>query len=598
MSQVLSPASRQPSKMSQTHMSSASISHGAAGVMPRSNVDARWASEAGTDSIASSTTWRIIGGLGLVILAVLAFANLTTYPAMWFDEGIHLHVPKALVKFGVYADYSSEGFRFYGPTMSVGPTVMLPVALAFKVAGIGLLQARLVMVGYMFAALAVFWLLGRQLARDASGRTTAAYGPYLLPAIAVALLVSSRGVDFVYYGRQMLGEVPALMYLLAGLACWFASWESKRASGRLMVVAGLCFGLSVVTKYQYLILIAPGLGLAWVVDRAYYRLLKFRFFLVPGLMVIACFAGWQALAVLYLGPAEAGSNLETMRKAAAGAAMSFSPEQVARALYEVLKPAVYSSLLLPALIYTAYRSREKSYASFRWIVLLCLIAANLGWFVIASIGWARYAFAAFALAAFPVARLACDALIATGVIATRASSATAAKSAGAAKSGGASLDSRRIGLGGLVAAIVVAFTILAPLAFDLRDVLRPPPSAAAGMAQLLNKAVPQDAIIETYDPEMGFLTDHRYHYPPPTLLIRAVAFQWSGGRPPAEAYDFRTGNTEPPPYVLEGPFGKYVGLYPESRLNGYTLKATSGSYSLFERLPQAGVALGAAPAAR
>ncbi|NTU56578.1 MAG: hypothetical protein HGA79_10050, partial [Anaerolineales bacterium] len=44
------------------------------------------------------------------VLAVyfLVFHNLTRFPAPWFDEGSHLHVPKTLVQYGVYADISSE----------------------------------------------------------------------------------------------------------------------------------------------------------------------------------------------------------------------------------------------------------------------------------------------------------------------------------------------------------------------------------------------------------------------------------------------------------------------------------------------------------
>ena len=81
----------------------------------------------------------------------------------WFDEGSHLHVPKTLVKYGVYADISSEGFRYYGPTIGVGPTVMLPIAAMFKVFGVGLLQARIVIAFYLLAAVYVFYRLVDQL---------------------------------------------------------------------------------------------------------------------------------------------------------------------------------------------------------------------------------------------------------------------------------------------------------------------------------------------------------------------------------------------------------------------------------------------------
>jgi 4-amino-4-deoxy-L-arabinose transferase-like glycosyltransferase len=498
-------------------------------------------------SVSAQRLWRAAVIVTLGVLAVLAFAHLTRYPAMWFDEGAHLHVPKALVRYGVYADYSSEGFRFYGATMSVGPTVMLPIALAFEAIGMGLLQARLVMVVYMLIASALFYRVGRQL------------GSRWLALLALALLITSRGVDFAYYGRQVLGEVPGLAFLLGGIWCWFASWERAPGSRRRLLLAGLLFGLAVVTKYQYLIVLAPGLCLVWLVDRVYYRLLPFRATAWPLALTLVCFAGWQTLAVLYLGPAEASSNLRTMREAAAGAALSFSPEQMRRAFLAVVEPSVYSSLLLPALLFAAFRARERTLESCRWMAILAFIAVNLGWFVIASIGWPRYAFPAFALGAFAVARLACELFDAAWLPQAR----------------------RTLASGAVGAAIVV--TLGAPLALDLRDVLAPPPDNAARMAQQLNALVPPTALIETWEPEMGFLTDHRYHYPPQALLIRAVSHVWNGAPSPSAAYDLR--QQGPPDYVLEGAFARWVALYPPSRLrDGYTLKTTVGDYALYERV--------------
>ena len=150
------------------------------------------------------------------VLIFLAVYNLSNYPVTWFDEGSHLHVPKTLLHFGVYADYSSEGFRYYGPTVGVGPTVMLPIAAVFKLFGIGLLQARLVMILYLLATIYVFyrlaWVLGNQ----------------RLAWVATALLVASRGVSLLEYGRQVLGEVPGLFFVVAGFALWFATWDRAR----------------------------------------------------------------------------------------------------------------------------------------------------------------------------------------------------------------------------------------------------------------------------------------------------------------------------------------------------------------------------------
>ena len=53
----------------------------------------------------------LLWALGLLLVFFFVFFNLTRYPAPWFDEGSHLHVPKTLVQHGVYADISSDGFR-------------------------------------------------------------------------------------------------------------------------------------------------------------------------------------------------------------------------------------------------------------------------------------------------------------------------------------------------------------------------------------------------------------------------------------------------------------------------------------------------------
>src|SRR5579859_4350083 len=98
----------------------------------------------------------------IAALLLLALVNLPYAPRTWFDEGSHLHVPKTIVQHGVYADISSEGYRYYGPTIGIGPTIMLPIALVFEVFGIGLLQGRLVIFVYLLIATGAFYALARR----------------------------------------------------------------------------------------------------------------------------------------------------------------------------------------------------------------------------------------------------------------------------------------------------------------------------------------------------------------------------------------------------------------------------------------------------
>ncbi|HRA68944.1 MAG TPA: glycosyltransferase family 39 protein, partial [Caldilinea sp.] len=237
-----------------------------------------------------STVWiktAVAVGAGLFILFLLLY-NLTDYPKTWFDEGSHLHVPKALVTMGVYADYSSEGLRHYGPTIGVGPTVMLPIAGAFQIFGIGLLQARLVMVLYLAAALVLMTLLARHLLG-----ARAAW-------VVAALLLTSPAIDMVEFGRQVLGEVPGLVFMAAGFLLWFVRW--RRARWWELALAGLLLGLSVVTKYQYLLVLGGALLLAWGLNLVFFKLPQ-RVFLIPGIVTGAIFGAWQVFTLVYLGPA-------------------------------------------------------------------------------------------------------------------------------------------------------------------------------------------------------------------------------------------------------------------------------------------------------
>jgi 4-amino-4-deoxy-L-arabinose transferase-like glycosyltransferase len=489
----------------------------------------------------------------LAMFAGLAFWNLDAWPRLWFDEGVHLHVPKALVLFGVYADYSSEGFRHYGPTMSVGPTVMLPIAAAFHLFGIDLFVARTVSVLYLVAAVACYFVFAARL------------GGERLAWVATALLVSSVGVDVLYLGRQVLGEVPAFAFVMGGLICWHAAWE-RPAVGRL-VAAGVLFGLAVVTKYQFLLLLAPGLVGAWLVNRVWHRVLPDRVFLWPLVIAMAVFGTWMATAVLALGPSTVAENLALMRRATRGAALGFSTDNVGRAASTLFSFSLYGALLLPAVIHAAVRGLDRSMREFRWTALLCLIVPALGWFLLASIGWRRYAFAAVALAGLLVARLLADL---TGGFRWPLPA-------------GGGEARRRAAVAAAAWALLVSVVSL-PLAQRSASIVRPPESFWRAAAAYLEAHVPHDALVETWEPELGFLTNHRYHYPPSALLIDAVAHRFGGGPSPGDVYDFTSNGL--PDYVINGEFGTWVGVYPEVRLReAYDLLVAIGPYAIYQRRP-------------
>lgn len=519
---------------------------------------------------ARTVAWlkpALLVGAGIIVAFLLLY-NLTDYPKTWFDEGSHLHVPKALVTLGVYADYSSEGLRHYGPTIGVGPTVMLPIAGVFQAAGIGLLQARLVMVLYLAAALALMFLLARRLLG-----VRAAW-------VVIALLLTSPAIDMVDYGRQVLGETPGLAFMAAGFLLWFARW--RRARWWELTLVGVLLGLSVVTKYQYLLVLGATLLLAWGMNLLWFKRSQWLF-LIPGIVTAAIFGVWQLFTLVYLGPATIGENLAALREFTAGAAAVFSQELMLRSLNELFSAKGFLWTLFPVLGYSLYwlvqPQKESGFLQethflsaqdrrHQLAILYALVTINLLWYVVASVSWLRYAFVGLAFATFFVAL----------TFANLTANFSIARLWQATKSS----DQRWRGYAGLALLLLLAAIIVAPGARLAVRIATAPPDDSAQMAQVMNATVPLDALVETWEPQMGFLTDHRYHYPPQLLLNRTVRQKWLGETGVADLYDFTGLNPE---YVLIGEFSRWVEVYPVERLQaaGYELVESLGQYELYQR---------------
>jgi hypothetical protein len=348
---------------------------------------------------------------------------------------------------------------------------------------------------------------------------------------------------------------------------WFAAWE--RASWKRLVVVGLLLGLAMVTKQQYLLVLAPTLLAAWVANLIYYRSAPQRVFLVPGIVAGACFALWQIYMILYLGPATVSENLKQYRQFTAGAALVFNASLMERALDELLSLRVYMSLLFPVVIYGTSLAFPRRRDGHQWFTLWVLVVWNLVWYVVASVSWLRYAFPALSVAALFVARFFQDLTHDFELNVAELWRGLRRREWPAPQ------WMLRWTLTGWLAVM-----ILVPLAQTGRQIVAPPFNAPAALADYLNAHVSREALIETWEPEMGFLTDHNYHYPPQIRLNTAVGHIWQGGASPAEGYDFV--QTERPAYVLVGAFARWVEMYPPELLaERYTRVTTVGAYELY-----------------
>lgn len=482
----------------------------------------------------------IVTIIAVPVVLFLALYNLTDYPITWFDEGFFLQISKTIVRFGVYGIHNSEGFYYYG--ISTGPTVILPVAAAFWLFGIGLLQARLVMALYLLATIYVFYRLACEL------------GGRWLAWVGTALLLASPSVSLIKLGRWGMGETPGLFFLVAGLALWFAAWE--RAGWRRLGLIGLLLGLSMVTKHLYLLILVPTLGLAWLTNLVYYRTAPQRVFIVPGLVAAACFALWQVCFILYLGPATAGEEQAIFLKAVAHQAIAFSPDLMKQNITWLLGRRVYLSLLLPMLVYGFILALPRRREGQQWGILLVLVAMNLSWYAVASIGWRRYAFPGLAITSLFVARFFYD--LTDGFQLDGAALWEALRQSQPIL--------RRHALHWIVLGWLAVTMIALPLRQTVRKLVSPPFNAPVAMAAYLNEHVPREALIETVNPEIGFLTDH-INNPLPLYVD-------------PEDYDFA--QTGYPDYVLVGEKFGLDDFYSVDRLKEhYKLVTSIGWYKLY-----------------
>ncbi len=189
-------------------------------------------------------------GFGLLLCVLIltgSFYNLANYPAIWWDEAIFSETAANLAQHGRYAFtvQSPDQFNDLDFRISAGPAVILPVALAYKLLGVHLATGRLVAGAYLVLAFLALFLATRRL----WGFRTA------LLAVALAFL----GTDVLYWGRSVLGDIPALALFLCALVCLLRGLESR--SLWPLVLGGIFLGLAFDAKEFYGLAFLPPLAI-------------------------------------------------------------------------------------------------------------------------------------------------------------------------------------------------------------------------------------------------------------------------------------------------------------------------------------------------
>ncbi len=195
--------------------------------------------------------------LAAIFALALSLWNFEKSPGFWFDEGIYSEISKNLAVHGEYGAQVSPGQFFTDKFwVTVSYPVLLPLAFFLKIFGPSqIFAARITPLLYLLGFVIVSYFFVKKF----FGTKSAFFATMLL--ITFSPLYGN--------GKAVLGEIPALFWLILG-AYFFTNFrESGRKS--FFILSGLFWGMAIATKMPFLIFI-PGLlaalGYLWLKEHS------------------------------------------------------------------------------------------------------------------------------------------------------------------------------------------------------------------------------------------------------------------------------------------------------------------------------------------
>lgn len=201
--------------------------------------------------------YRMLGAWTLFALACVLLFFFATYrlseaPHIWYDEGYFTQTAQNFMLSGQQVLQVAPGEFASASTVSGGYPLILPVALSYKLFGVGVLQGRSVMVVFIIA----FFLAAVYLVNLLFGTRFALWSAFLIASFP--MLYGT--------GKSVLGEVPGLFFFLLTLIALIYLQRSGYRSLYLYAASAVAAGLCVATKPIFILLL-PALALVWLLYR-------------------------------------------------------------------------------------------------------------------------------------------------------------------------------------------------------------------------------------------------------------------------------------------------------------------------------------------
>ncbi|MBL8156321.1 MAG: glycosyltransferase family 39 protein [Anaerolineae bacterium] len=477
----------------------------------------------------------------LLTILPLLLIRLDTKPSAWFDEGYKMNAAYTLMRYGVYGTLTLDGFIPFDPGTSSGPVDLGLTALAFKVLGVGLVQARLISVAFgVMSAYALYRLAGYLY-----GHPTAVF------ISGIALLFPSLGdVNFILLSRQVLSESTAVGLILLGLFVWLRQFE--RPLWWKSIWAGALIGAGLLSKTQIAVPLVPALMVVIGFRIMFLRRNLFHEGVILA-AILSVVGGWMLVGNLLTPPDIRAQNTVLLLDAIRTNILTdlFLPAPSSSAL-------MISILMLVSIFYATRHLQRRDWlqqpVAQAEIAVGIIILFTLGWYAMWSVGWPRYSYFGLLLAS-----------MVAGSISWKF-----------AQWVGAYLPIRPNFLMGALLAVLFVWNVLPFLS-------EPRPNGFNETIACVREMIPADAVIESWDWQLdAFVGDlGRIHHPPQNYLFEAIR-QFSHDQTTFSLeYDLLQAN---PSYLIIGPFAEWTSIYADEDVkNAFVLLEKFGDYSIYGR---------------
>jgi hypothetical protein len=487
--------------------------------------------------------------------------KVSEYPPLWFDEGWTLSVAKNWVETGQYARLLN-GTAISATGMAWNFPVLAPIALSFRIFGIGVWQGRLPGILFTFAGILLVYLLANKLFNNK------------VAVVSVFLLLFAPEIPLpppIIYGRQAIGEPAMIFYLMAGFYIFYTYMEKPSVATWLGTI--LLWGAALTAKPQSIpflcLSILSVLGLALIRRDQHVFQAAMAVFLgsLIAWRVMMGIQAWFEYGLPLYGAPMKGLLYVT----------GWVPVLYIR-LLALRTIGIWTIPLIAGLVIAfikGFRRQQNNNAlkssSYLSMAYWVLTASWLAWFASMGMYWPKYLYPVVFIGSPFAADFFLE--LTKGLIWDDTSVSVEHK------------KNSRLYLTKIMQFCIATLLFLHILINGITSI-RITSSQANNDAQMtatfLNNSTRQNAIIETYDSELLFLVDRNFSYPPDQVQVE-LNKRFFLSESVDIAYSPMESDAE---YLVVGPYSKMWRLYETSinQKDKWKLIFSLPTYKVYQRL--------------